>query len=302
MGLLSSWPVMAISHHYLVRLSFAAQGFNPVRADYRVLGDDLTLRGFGVAEEYLRLISYLGMDYSPDKTYIAKGVAEFAKSLYCHGEELTPFPLALLRFNENTLVSNVLAILSECDRINLPITAQSLLGLFPYRWRNLVLLAALSPKSPRYVLDLQPRTDQWVFLQFVYAQKIRYFSRMETVWESTHAFAYMNPSKSVKLGDPLSSPFIQIGKDNSENYPVRYLRDDKRLLSPQVLLGLGWTSYCTKSWPTGLPPIGDSTLNPGPTWKKDIRNQLIFRSSLTKFNKLMPGYFTVRRVGKQVGE
>jgi hypothetical protein len=300
MGLLSSWPVMAISHHYLVRLSFAAFGEKSLKnAPYSVLGDDLALRGFGVAGEYLVLIKCLGMDFSPEKTYIARGVAEFAKSLFCHGEDLTPFPLALLRFNKNTLVSNTLAVIAECKRINLSLTAQRLTGLTPLRWRNLVLLAALSPQSPRFGLDLQSRSDQWVFLQFVYSKKIKYFCRLNTVRDSTHAFAFSEPGSPKRRG---ASPFIQVGQDNSDNYPVRYLKDDKHLINPEVLLGSGWISYCTKAWPNGLPPLGASTLIPGPTWKKDMRRELILRSSLSEFNKILPNYFTVRCVGLQVGE
>merc|ERR1712127_1101076 len=113
------------------------------------------------------------MDYSQEKTYISKGVAEFAKSLFCRGEDISPFPLALLRFNKNTIVSNTLAVISQCKRIGIPLTASSLIGVFPKRWRNLVLLAALSPTSPRYALDLQPRVDQWTFLQFIWSQKIK---------------------------------------------------------------------------------------------------------------------------------
>jgi len=165
MGLKSSWPVMAISHHFLVRFAFAATNVNTnlFKSPYALLGDDLTIVGFGPADEYLLLISYLGMDYSEEKTYIAKGVAEFAKSLFCHGEELTPFPLALLKFNNNTIVSNTLAIITECKRRKFPLTASSLTVNFPLRWRNLVLLAALSPKSPKLGLDLQPRSDFELF-------------------------------------------------------------------------------------------------------------------------------------------
>jgi hypothetical protein len=300
MGLLSSWPVMAISHHYLVRLSFAAQGYYKLeRAPYSVLGDDLAIRGFSVAGEYLKIISYLGMDYSPEKTYIARGVAEFAKSLFCHGEELTPFPLALLRFNKNTLISNTLAIIAESKRIDLRLTCQRLTGLFPRRWRHTVLLAALSPSSPRYGLDLPSRSDQWIFLQFVYTKKIKYFCRLNTVRDSTHAFAYSDPGTSGKRG---ASPYLQIALDNGESYPVRYLKDDKRLINPEVFLGSGWITYCTKAWPNGLPLLGADTLVPGPTWKKDKRRELILRSSLSEFNKIMPEYFTVRCVGPQVGE
>jgi hypothetical protein len=155
---------MALTHHYLVRMSFAASVkytniYKLKTAPYVVLGDDLVIAGSAAADEYLKLISYLGMDYSVDKTYLGYGIAEFAKSLFCHGEDLTPFPVALLRFNQNTVVSNALAIIAECRRRNFTLTSATFLGIFPKRWRNLVLLAALSPKSSDRVLDLHPRTD-----------------------------------------------------------------------------------------------------------------------------------------------
>jgi len=299
MGLLSSWPVMAISHHYLVRLAFAANGFKKLKyAPYLVLGDDLTLRGHGVAGEYLRLIDYLGMKYSPEKTYISTGVAEFAKSLFCHGEDLSPFPIALLRFNRNTVVSNTLAVVAECKRAKLGLTAQLLTGLFPKRWRNLVLLAALSPSSPRLGLDLHSRSDQWIFQQYVNAKRIVYFSRKRTMRNSIYAFVLNDPVDLPEIG---SSPFQQIARDNGVSYPVQHIRDDKLLLSPYVLIGSNWISYDSNVWPNGIPLLGSQKLVPGPSWDKR-KDDLIMRSSLLTFNRLMPGYFTVRCVGKQVGD
>jgi hypothetical protein len=296
MGSLSSWPVMAISHHFLVRLSFAVSGHKRLeKASYSVLGDDLTLLGHDVAGEYLKIIKYLGMEFSEEKTYITLGAAEFAKSLFRHGEDLTPFPVSLLVFNRNTIVSNTLAIITDCDRINLPITSATLTGLFPSRWRKLVLLASLSPLSPRSVLDLPSRKDPWIFQQFIYCKRIRYFGRLNTVRKCTHAFAINDPGTS---GKTLASPFLQIAKENERSFPLRHLKEDTHLL---VLLGQNWISYSTESWPDGLPPLGDRTLIPGPVWEKS-RDDLMSRSALLELDKLMPNYFTVRCVGKQVGE
>jgi hypothetical protein len=296
MGILSSWPVMAISHHFLVRMSFSAQGYYDLeKCRYSVLGDDLTLLDHDVAESYLELIDCLGMKFSPDKTYISYGVAEFAKSLFRYGEDLTPFPIALLVFNKNTIVSNTLAIITECVRIGLPIASSDILGLFPSRWRNLVLLAMLSPSSPKSTLDLQPREDHWIFLQFVYCKKIKYFSRLKTVRLSTHAFAINDPGKS---GKSLASPFLQIAKDNGESYPVRDLRDES---FPLVLLGKNWISYSTNAWPNGLPPLDSHSMIPGPTWE-NTSDDIFVTSALTELNRLMPGYFHTRCVGRQVGE
>lgn len=225
MGSLSSWPVMAISHHYLVRFAFAASGYLRTlkRAPYSLLGDDLTLEGHGVADTYLDLISCLGMEYSPDKTYIANGVAEFAKSLFCQGEDLTPFPLALLRYNDKTIVSNTLTIITECHRRKIPVRSSTLLRLFPRRWRKTVLLAALSPSSPRFTLDLQPRENLWIFQQFLLKKRLEYFVRKKTVHDSTYAFS---TADTVKFGRMYISPYLQIAMDNGKSYPVRHLDSD----------------------------------------------------------------------------
>jgi hypothetical protein len=101
------------------------------RALYRVLGDDLSLIGFDVAKVYIELIHCFGMDYSVDKTYIKEGSAEFAKSLFCKGEEITPFPWSLFKFDHKTVVTNVLALLHECKRRKIPLTAAFLTGMYP---------------------------------------------------------------------------------------------------------------------------------------------------------------------------
>jgi hypothetical protein len=298
MGELSSWPVMAISHHFLVRLSYAMASVHHSNWRYALLGDDLTLASKPASNNYLRLISYLGVDYSVDKTYLTIGAAEFAKSLFREGKDLTPFSTANLVFRKNTIVSNVQAIMVECKRINLPLSAQTLLELFPKRWRQLVLLAALSPSSPSSVLDLHSRKDYWVFTSFVLQQRIRYFSNPETVFVSTHIFVVKAP---ITSGGALSSPFLQIGQDNSNRYPVRHLEDLKALRNPEVLIGHKWIAYDSVCWPDGLPSIGDRKLIPGPTWEKDIDDSIV-RSSLEELNKLMPGYFYIRCGRTQVGD
>lgn len=94
-----------------------------------------------------------------------------------------------------------------------------------------MLLAALSPSSPRSVLDLEPRKDQWIFLQYLRLRKIEYFSRLSTVRDSTHAFAFSDPGTS---GKRLSSPYLQIGQDNGNSYPVRHI---EAKYMPLMMLG-----------------------------------------------------------------
>lgn len=134
MGALSSWPVMAISHHVLIwwssQLAYPDRDFDP-SSEYAILGDDLVIANSAIAEKYLELIKLLGVDFSPEKTIIREGLAEFAKSLFRRGEDLSPFPSAPLIFDINTVVSNVLAVLTTCSDRKFRTDLSTIMGLYP---------------------------------------------------------------------------------------------------------------------------------------------------------------------------
>lgn len=50
-----------------------------------------------VAELYMKVISALGVDYSPAKTHNSEKFYEFAKRIIYKGQEVTPFPVSALR-------------------------------------------------------------------------------------------------------------------------------------------------------------------------------------------------------------
>jgi hypothetical protein len=135
MGALSSWPAMALCHHVLVQLSYKATypESSNIFEEYALLGDDLVIRDRRVAQTYKELISCLGMPYSPNKSFEAVGLAEFAKSLFRHGKDLKPFPLALLVFRKNTVCSDAQALLKELSLRGFSIELSDFLLLFPKR-------------------------------------------------------------------------------------------------------------------------------------------------------------------------
>jgi len=135
MGALSSWPAMALCHHVLVQLAYkATYPESPnVFGEYALLGDDLVIRDRRVAETYKEIIASLGMPYSPNKSFEAVGVAEFAKSLFFHGEDLKPFPLALLSFRKNTMCTDAQALLKELSTRGYSIDISDFLELWPKR-------------------------------------------------------------------------------------------------------------------------------------------------------------------------
>jgi hypothetical protein len=135
MGALSSWPAMAFCHHVLVQLSYKATypKSSDVFEEYALLGDDLVIRDRRVAETYKELIACLGMPYSPSKSFEAVGLAEFAKSLFRHGEDLKPFPIALLQFRKNTMCTDAQALIKELSLRGFSIDFSDFLRLFPKR-------------------------------------------------------------------------------------------------------------------------------------------------------------------------
>lgn len=239
---------MAFCHHVLVQLSFFATypNSNYLFEDYALLGDDLVIADKGVAETYLDIIASLGMPYSPDKSIMGVGLAEFAKSLFRHGEDLKPFPLALLSFRVNTYMSDTIALVGELSKRKFRLDFGRLMQLYANsRIRRLATLAVLSPLSVKTCFNDQLHgyeVGNNIFESIVTAKRVRMFSEAEKVFEYTHAFVVNDPTKSKVLGNPC----LQIGQEMSERYPVRYLRNEGENLNPEVIVGPNWTAYDPK--------------------------------------------------------
>lgn len=67
MGAHSSWPAMALTHHFIVRIAAIRAGKTARFSDYFLLGDDLVIANDLVAQAYKELISKLGMPYSKEE-------------------------------------------------------------------------------------------------------------------------------------------------------------------------------------------------------------------------------------------
>lgn len=93
MGAYSSWPAMALTHHYIVRLAAHRVGLFNFQ-DYVILGDDIVIANDAVALQYRKLLSTLDMPLSEAKTHSSKELYEFAKRWIYHGVEVTGFSSA----------------------------------------------------------------------------------------------------------------------------------------------------------------------------------------------------------------
>jgi hypothetical protein len=94
MGAYSSWAMLAFVHHALVQFAAWRVGHRVWFTLYAVLGDDVVIAHREVANEYVRIMTELGVGISFHKSVISNNRSlEFAKRYYHRGVEATPMPL-----------------------------------------------------------------------------------------------------------------------------------------------------------------------------------------------------------------
>lgn len=98
MGALSSWAMLALTHHFIVQVAAWQSGSALPGAwfkDYAVLGDDIVIFNAATAKKYHKLITSLGVECNLAKSVISpKGLAlEFAKKTFIKGGiDVSPIP------------------------------------------------------------------------------------------------------------------------------------------------------------------------------------------------------------------
>lgn len=78
MGAYSSFAMLALTHHVLVRHAALKAGIHNFK-DYALLGDDIVIANDVVASNYLELMMTLGVKINLSKSVVSKDIAEFAK-------------------------------------------------------------------------------------------------------------------------------------------------------------------------------------------------------------------------------
>lgn len=81
MGALSSWAMLALTHHVIVNISAKRVGLTLFK-DYALLGDDIVIADKAVAMAYHEIMTkVLGVDINLSKSLISSNSFEFAKRL-----------------------------------------------------------------------------------------------------------------------------------------------------------------------------------------------------------------------------
>jgi hypothetical protein len=78
MGAYSSWAMLALTHHVIVKLASLRVGIKDFK-DYSVLGDDIIICNDDVSSAYLSIMETLGVSINLSKSVISSDIAEFAK-------------------------------------------------------------------------------------------------------------------------------------------------------------------------------------------------------------------------------
>jgi hypothetical protein len=110
MGALSSWAMLALSHHAIVQYAWKQICNEAGRKwtwypDYAVLGDDIVIMGPDVARVYCELMDSLGVTLSKHKCLesVNGTCLEFAKRTYLRGEDVSAVSLTELLVSRRNL-------------------------------------------------------------------------------------------------------------------------------------------------------------------------------------------------------
>ncbi|CCG47524.1 RNA dependent RNA polymerase [Clitocybe odora virus] len=97
MGALSSWAMLAMTHHLIVQVAAWRSGFDKKKLfrAYAVLGDDIVIFDKKVAKYYHRVLTGLGVECNLAKSIMShRGIGlEFAKKTFFQGFNVSPSPL-----------------------------------------------------------------------------------------------------------------------------------------------------------------------------------------------------------------
>jgi hypothetical protein len=146
MGALSSWAMLALTHHIMVALAARRAGFlvGSFR-DYAVLGDDIVIANGKVAREYLIICREIGVKVGIHKSLISRnGCLEFAKRFFVSGVDASPISLLEIGAATRSLV----AMLEIGKKYNLSLP--NIVAILGYGFK-------VRGRLTKYITELAPR-------------------------------------------------------------------------------------------------------------------------------------------------
>jgi hypothetical protein len=149
MGALSSWAMLALTHHLLIQYCFRTLNNRNISkpkgfwyTNYEVLGDDVVIFDHDVATAYLEVMARLGVDINMSKSISSRdGTAlEFAKRTIFQGVDVSGLSWRLFSVADQTL-SGRLTIMLDYLRRGSPLTRYKVQAILGWSERNLQTLS-----------------------------------------------------------------------------------------------------------------------------------------------------------------
>jgi hypothetical protein len=210
MGAYSSWPALAVTHHFIIHWAGmrTSMTWTQVSNNYVVLGDDVVIRGSDLARQYQLLMTELGVDISISKSVVGVGVAEIAKRLLIKGQDISPVSWTLMELSNKQLLFAPSLYHHLCDR------------------------GILQPKDPEVVEIFAKVMGKPVILQILLTCPI-WWNSNSPWWErfsdgDYRRFLEKVVSKSAEYVFPMSSTIQYL--DN--RYPTVEIGDDGEIVAP----------------------------------------------------------------------
>nr|QTW92172.1 RNA-dependent RNA polymerase [Colletotrichum higginsianum mitovirus 1] len=255
MGALSSWPALALTHHWILQYCSSLLGRTKWEDQYEILGDDLVVFDSDLAGKYLEIATLLGIEINLNKSISSpcKPVFEFAKRTCVGNTNVSPIPVKQLLsnsklsercmnfitflerglLNKRSLMGVALSkfgswrIINNNDEIKTPLLA--ILGILhsknviPHRW---LVEALINPK-----MDIENGKDFSIPREGV-IKLIKEYGESLSKEKLTYPYSHEEDRKEVYLD--YEPEFSNIIANTSYTIAKRLERDLPKLISEEA--------------------------------------------------------------------
>jgi len=173
MGAYSSWGMLALTHHLIVKTAASRVGINDFH-QYAVLGDDIVINHNEVALEYCRIMETLGVKINPNKSVVSSQLIEFAKRLSTPSTDISPIGagaiLSIIR--KPALIGAFLTELNQKSMANTSGMVRNLLNDVPFKSKGAIYVALWTCFGVKGLLSSTRQLDAQALSYITYGRSI----------------------------------------------------------------------------------------------------------------------------------
>jgi hypothetical protein len=226
MGALSSWGMLAVTHHFLVQC--AAQRAGASRpglwfSDYELLGDDINIFNERVAFQYLALMASIGVPINSSKSVVAANASfEFAKVTGHHGQNVSAISWKMF-LSQNTMMGRANIVFSLLNKdMNIPCVGRWINGIVSKTWFKL--------GNPTYsyisLLTMYAKTGKFSYESLISALTVKSGAH-QPLKRSYKNFmkGQLTSSLMTYIGTIVSGQVPQVSKLDSVSFETNHFRN-----------------------------------------------------------------------------